>query len=83
MISIITGVTTTSTMGQIMDYSIIAVLFLLLFMSIKNVIHGEISNQRRVGILMRNLDIVSIPLLIMFVTIIIYRIYATSSLIHF
>ncbi len=83
MISIITGVTTTSTMSQIMDYSIIAVLFLLLFMSIKNVIHGEISNQRRVGILMHNLNIVSIPLLIMFVTIIIYRIYATSSLIHF
>ncbi len=76
MISIITGTTTTVAMGQMMDYSIIAVVFLLLFLSVRNVIRGEISNQRQVGILMRNLNIVSIPLLIMFMTIIIYRIYA-------
>ena len=71
MISIITGVTTNVTMGQMMDYSIVVVLFLLLFLSVRNIIHGEISNQRKVGILMRNLNIVSMPLLVMFVTIII------------
>jgi hypothetical protein len=76
MISIITGITTNVAMSQVMDYSIIVVIFLLLFLSVRNVIRGEISNQRQVGILMRNLNIVSIPLLIMFVTIIIYRIYA-------
>lgn len=76
MISIITGTTTSVTMGQIMDYSIVAVLFLLLFLSVRNIIRGEISNRQRVRILMRNLNIVSIPLLIMFVTIIIYRIYS-------
>lgn len=76
MISIITGTTTTVAMGQMMDYSIIAVIFLLLFLSVRNVIRGEISNQRQVGILMRNLNIVSIPLLIMFMTIIVYRVYA-------
>lgn len=76
MISIITGTTTTVAMGQMMDYSIIAVIFLLLFLSVRNVIRGEISNQRQVGILMRNLNIVSIPLLIMFITIIVYRVYA-------
>ena len=80
MISIITGTTTKVTMSQIMDYSIVAVLFLLLFLSLRNIIRGEISNRRRVGILMRNLNIVSIPLLIMFVTIIIYRIYSSSLL---
>lgn len=78
MISIITGTTTTVTMSQIMDYSIIVVLFLLLFLSVRNVIRGDVSNQRQVGILIRNLNIVSIPLLIMFVTIIIYRIYSSS-----
>lgn len=78
MISIITSITTNVAMSQMMDYSIIAVIFLLLFMSVRNVIRGEISNQRQVGILMRNLNIVSIPLLIMFITIIIYRIYALS-----
>ncbi len=76
MISIITGTTTTVAMRQMMDYSIIAVIFLLLFLSVRNVIRGEISNQRQVGILMRNLNIVSIPLLIMFITIIFYRVYA-------
>jgi hypothetical protein len=76
MISIIPGTTTTVAMSQMMDYSIIAVIFLLLFLSVRNVIRGEISNQRQVGILMRNLNIVSIPLLIMFITIIVYRIYA-------
>lgn len=80
MISIITGTTTNVTMSQIMDYSIVAVLFLLLFLSLRNIIRGEISNRPRVGILMRNLNIVSIPLLIMFVTIIIYRIYSSSPL---
>jgi len=76
MISIITGITTNVAMSQVMDYSIIVVIFLLLFLSVRNVIRGEISNQRQVGILMRNLNIVSIPLLIMFMTIIIYRIYS-------
>ncbi|MEL7671341.1 MULTISPECIES: hypothetical protein [Methanobacterium] len=80
MISIITGTTTNVTMSQIMDYSIVAVLFLLLFLSLRNIIRGEISNRRKVGILMRNLNIVSIPLLIMFITIIIYRIYSSSPL---
>ena len=80
MISIITGTTTNVTMSQIMDYSIVAVLFLLLFLSLRNIIRGEISNRRRVGILMRNLNIVSMPLLIMFITIIIYRIYSSSPL---
>ena len=80
MISIITGTTTNVTMSQIMDYSIVAVLFLLLFLSLRNIIRGEISNRPRVGILMRNLNIVSIPLLIMFVTIIIYRVYSSSPL---
>jgi hypothetical protein len=80
MISIITGVTTNVTMGQMMDYSIVVVLFLLLFLSVRNIIHGEISNQRKVGILMRNLNIVSMPLLVMFVTIIIYKIYSSSPL---
>jgi hypothetical protein len=78
MISIITGTTTNVTMSQMMDYSIIVVLFLLLFLSVRNIIRGEISNQRQVGILIRNLNIVSIPLLIMFVIIIIYRIYSSS-----
>lgn len=76
MISIITGTTTNVAMSQMVDYSIIAVIFLLLFVSVRNVIRGELSNQRQVGILMRNLNIVSIPLLIMFITIIIYRVYA-------
>jgi hypothetical protein len=78
MISIITGTTTNVTMSQMMDYSIIVVLFLLMFLSVRNIISGEISNQRQVGILIRNLNIVSIPLLIMFVIIIIYRIYSSS-----
>jgi len=75
VISIITQITTTKAMSQMMNYSIIVVIFLLLFVSVRNVIRGEISNQRKVGILLRNLNIVSIPLLIMFMTIIIYRIY--------
>ena len=78
MISIITGTTTNVTMSQMMDYSVVAVVFLLLFLSVRNVIRGEISNQRQIGILMRSLNIVSIPLLIMFITIIVYRIYALS-----
>lgn len=77
MISIVNSFTTTQTMSGMMDYSIIAVIFLLLFFSLRNIFGADAeSNQHKVRILVRNLNIVSIPLLIVFTTILIYRINA-------
>ena len=78
MISIITGIKTTVSMGQVTNYSIIVVIFLLLILFIRTVIRGEASNQLKVGILLRSLNVVTIPLLIMFMTVLIYRVYVFS-----
>jgi len=77
MISIITSITTTVNMGEIMNYSIIAVIFLLIFFTLRNMLIGEISKQNKVRVLVKNLNLVSTPLLIVFIIIILYRIKTT------
>jgi hypothetical protein len=77
MISIITSITTTVNMGEIMNYSIIAVIFLLIFFTLRNMLIGEISKQNKVRLLVKNLNLVSTPLLIVFIIIILYRIKTT------
>lgn len=74
MISIITSTTTTVNMGEMMNYSVIAVIFLLIFFTLRNMLIGELYGQKKVRLLVKNLNLVSTPLLIVFIIIIAYRI---------
>lgn len=74
MISIITSTTTTVNMSEMMNYSVIAVIFLLIFFTLRNMLIGELYGQKKVRLLVKNLNLVSTPLLIVFIIIIAYRI---------
>ncbi len=71
MISIINNITTTVTMSQMINYSLIALILLLLVLSLRNVIGEVAHNQRQMRTLVQNLNLISIPLLIMFTVLII------------
>jgi hypothetical protein len=71
MISIINNINTTVTVGQVMGYSLITLILLLLLLSLRNIIGEVAQNQRQIRILVQNLNLISIPLLIMFTVLII------------
>ena len=71
MISIFNNMETTITLIQMMNYSLIALILLILVFSLRNII-GEVAHrQKLVKILVDDLNLVSIPLLIMFIVLII------------
>ena len=78
MISIITSIFTKVNMGEIMNYSIIAVIFLLSFFTLRNIISGEFSTGSKVRMLVKNLNLVTAPLLIVFIIILAYKIKTTT-----
>lgn len=71
MITIINNINTTVTVGQVMGYSLITLILLLLLLSLRNIIGEVAQNQRQIRILVQNLNLISIPLLIMFTVLII------------
>ena len=72
MISIFNNMETTITLIQMMNYSLIALILLILVFSLRNII-GEVAHrQKQVKILVDDLNLVSIPLLIMFIVLIIF-----------
>ncbi|CDG65063.1 MAG: hypothetical protein PWQ15_1753 [Methanobacterium sp.] len=78
MISIITSLSTKVNMDQIVNYSIITVILLLIFFTLRNIIAGEFSKNGKMRILVKNLDLVTTPLLIVFIIILVYKIKITT-----
>lgn len=71
MISIINNINTTVTLSQVMNYSLITLILLLLVLSLRNIIGEVAQNQQQIRTLVQNLNLISIPLLIMFTVLIV------------
>jgi hypothetical protein len=72
MISI-TEITTTMDMGQINNIIIVA--FFLLIFSLRNIMEGIVPKSHRTINLLQNLNLVSIPLLIVITAVLIYNLF--------
>jgi hypothetical protein len=76
MISIITSTTTNVSMADTMNYSFIVVIFVLIFLSLKKIIGEGVQNHHQLRMIVRNFNIVTIPLILIFTAIMTYQIIA-------
>ena len=72
MISIINNMGTTITISQMMNYSLIALILLILVLSLRNIIGEVAHNEQQMRTLVEDLNLVSIPLLIMFTVLLLF-----------
>lgn len=73
MISTVTTTTTTVTTAQVMTYSIIAVVSLIVFLAIKEILSSEIEKPS-VKLFLKGSNVAIIPLLLVFVAIVAYKV---------
>lgn len=75
MISTVTTTTTTTvTTADVMTYSIIAVVTLIGFLAVKEVLSSDETGSERVKALLSGSNIAIVPLLIVFAAIVVYRV---------
>jgi len=74
MISTVTTTTTTTTTVQVMTCSIIAVVTLILFLALKEILGSEKTTTHKIRSLVSGSNIVIAPLLIVFATIVAYKV---------
>lgn len=73
MISTVTTTTTTVTTAQVMTYSIIAVVSLIVFLAIKEILSSE-TERPSVKLFLKGSNVAIIPLLLVFVAIVAYKV---------
>ncbi len=73
MISTVTTTTTTVTTAQIMAYSIIAVVSLIVFLALKEILSSE-TQRTSVKSFVKGSNVAIIPLLLVFVAIVAYKV---------
>lgn len=74
MISTLIATMTPSTMTQIMNYSMIALIALIAFLTIKEILSTEIEKSKQIESFVTGSNIAIVPLLCVFVAIIAYKI---------
>ena len=74
MISTLTNTTTTIPTAQIMDYSIIVVAALIIFLALKEILGAESDKNKRMNSFVRGSNIAIVPLILVFIAIVTYRI---------
>ena len=74
MISTVTTTTTTVTAADVMTYSIIAVIALIAFLAVKEVLTTEAGNNVRVQSFVQGSNIAIVPLLMVFVALVAYKV---------
>ena len=74
MISTLTNTTTTIPAAQIMDYSIIVVAALIIFLALKEILGAESDKNKRMNSFVRGSNIAIVPLILVFIAIVTYRI---------
>ena len=74
MISTLTSMTSTMTTAQIMNYSIIVVAALIIFLALKEILGAESDKNKRMNSFVRGSNIVIVPLILVFIAIVTYRI---------
>ena len=73
MISIITNTHTTVNMAHMMNYSFIIVIFIIIFLSLRKIIGEGVQDQHQMRMMVKNFNIVTVPLIVVFTIIIIYQ----------
>ncbi len=73
MISTVTTTTTTVTTAEVMTYSIIAVVSLIVFLALKEIMSSE-SENKSVKSFLKGANVAIIPLLLVFVAIVGYKV---------
>ncbi|MCE5213384.1 MAG: hypothetical protein LLF83_01515 [Methanobacterium sp.] len=73
MISTVTTTTTTVTTAQVMAYSIIAVVSLIVFLALKEILSSE-THKPSVKLFLKGSNVAIIPLLLVFVAIVAYKV---------
>ena len=76
MISTVTATTTATAMTQIMNYSIIAVTALIVFLALKEILSTESHKNERMKSFMEGSNVAIVPLLMIFVSLVAYKVVA-------
>lgn len=74
MISTVTTTTTTVTTTQVMAYGIIAVIALIVFLALKEILSAEAEKSERMKSFVKGSNIAIVPLLLVFVAIVSYKV---------
>ena len=74
MISTVTTTTTTVTTTQVMAYGIIAVISLIVFLALKEILSAEADKSERMKSFVKGSNIAIVPLLLVFVAIVSYKV---------
>lgn len=74
MISTVTTTTTTVTTTQVMAYGIIAVISLIVFLALKEILSAEADKSERMKSFVRGSNVAIVPLLLVFVAIVSYKV---------
>ena len=70
MISIVNNFNTTITISQMMNYGLIIIIFLILIFFLRNIIGETAHKTPQIRTLADNLNLISVPLLLMFISLI-------------
>lgn len=74
MISTVTTTTTTVTTTQVMAYGIIAVIALIVFLALKEILSAEADKSERMKSFVKGSNVAIVPLLLVFVAIVAYKV---------
>lgn len=74
MISTVTTTTTTVTTIQVMGFGIIAVISLIVFLALKEILSAEADKSERMKSFVKGSNIAIVPLLLVFVAIVSYKV---------
>ncbi len=74
MISTVTTTTTTVTTTQVMAYGIIAVIALIVFLALKEILSAEADKSERMKSFVKGSNVAIVPLLLVFVSIVAYKV---------
>lgn len=74
MISTVTTTTTTVTTAQVMAYGVIAVISLIVFLALKEILSADADKNDRIKSFVKGSNVAIVPLLLVFVAIVAYKV---------
>jgi hypothetical protein len=74
MISTVTTTTTTTTMGEVMAYSVMAVIALIVFLALKEILSSEVGRSNKISSFIKGSNVAIVPLFLVFTAVVTYKI---------
>lgn len=74
MISTVTTTTTTVTTAQVMAYGVIAVISLIVFLALKEILSADADKNDRIKSFVKGSNVAIVPLLLVFIGIVAYKV---------